>query len=79
MRAEWGLAEYDDHPMGSTGEGAEHTAPNCEGFRLRGPWRGPSVLTSALSRSVLAHGPRQAESSETPYTLCEMARLKGVR
>ena len=28
------------------------TSRNCEGFRLRGPWRGPSGLTSALSRAV---------------------------
>ena len=27
-------------------------APNCAGFRLRGTWRYPSVLTSALSRLV---------------------------
>ena len=47
------------------------TPHNCEGFRLRGPWRGPSGLTSALSRAVHAHGPRQAASSETPDPLGE--------
>ena len=30
----------------------ERTSYNCEGFRLRGPWRVPSGLTSALSRPV---------------------------
>ena len=33
------------------------------------PVRGPSVLTFTLSRAVPAHGPRQTESSETPYPL----------
>jgi hypothetical protein len=42
---------------------------NCAGFRLRGPWRGPSELTFTLSRAVHAHGPRQAESSETADSL----------
>jgi hypothetical protein len=39
---------------------------NCAGFRLRGGWRRPSVLTFAVSRLVLAHESRQTESSETP-------------
>jgi hypothetical protein len=49
------------------------TSPNCEGFRLRVAWRRPSGLTFTLSRAVLAHGPRQAESSETPDSLGEIA------
>jgi hypothetical protein len=39
-----------------------------------GPLARPSELTFALSRLVLAHESRQAESSETPDSLCEMAR-----
>jgi hypothetical protein len=31
------------------------------------------LLTFTLSRAVLAHGPRQAESSETPDSLGEIA------
>jgi hypothetical protein len=51
---------------------AEPTSDNCAGFRLRGPWRRPSDLTSALSRLVLAHESRQAESSETANSLGAM-------
>ncbi len=46
---------------------------NCEGFRFRGLCRGPSSLTFALSRLVLAHKSRQAESSETPDSLSDIA------
>ena len=34
------------------GTGRTATTHNCEGFRLRVPWRGPSGLTPALSRLV---------------------------
>ena len=78
MRAEWGLAEYDDHPMGSTGEGAEHTAPNCEGFRLRGPWRGPSVLTSALSRLVRGTSRARTQVRKPLIRYTPFARFPGI-
>ena len=44
----WG-AEYVLHVQWFLGFATTH---NCEGFRLRGPWRGPSDLTSVLSRLV---------------------------
>jgi hypothetical protein len=54
------------------------TAHNCAGFRLRAA----SATLRANFRPVTVrarHGPRQAESSETPYTLSDMAFRRGGR
>jgi hypothetical protein len=54
------------------------TAHNCAGFRLRAASAALRANFHPLT-SRARHGPRQRESSETPDSLCEMARYEGTQ